>query len=164
MKISDLKQPYREIAEADYLEQNIKIKTVNDNAILEDFRWSVTCAGHDYYVYLDEGIYPYISDKIRKDYADVFAKLKTQPEWIPVKGEMVEVSCHDMEWDKREFIADLGAGYTRNRYAAWSCLSVAGRVIPCLYDSIRRIEPVTELTHKQIKAAMGIKGNIKIVE
>jgi hypothetical protein len=32
------------------------------------------------------------------------------------------------------------------------------------YTHIRRIEPVTELTHDQIKSAMGIKGNIKIVE
>jgi len=72
MKIKDLKEPYRSIAEFDCKNQG-KEKYIN-----EDFNkgsvinWHTVKAGWDFYNSLDRGIYPPITEQIKLDYPEVF--------------------------------------------------------------------------------------------
>jgi hypothetical protein len=160
MKISELKQPYRAIAEADKVKYSIK--SMKYTPSVDSFLWSDTKAGHQFYKSLYFNCEPPITDKICKDYADVFAKLETQPEWIPVKGEMVEVSTGGEIWAEREFVHDLGEEFSSRYITLYTKTAENGKKISVYWKHIRRSAPVTELTLSEVKQLLNIKEELQI--
>jgi hypothetical protein len=121
MKISELKQPYRAIAEWDAEEQDSCIP----NHVSKSIEWCSTKAGSNFYSNLNEGIYPEITDQIKADYKEVFDKLEAEKvkiigntvdentllDFLLVLNEKGLINNHDFDYEKEAklFIKKLSA-------------------------------------------------------
>jgi hypothetical protein len=152
MKISELKQPYRAIAEWD-----AKIFKEDNIHYLRNIDWGKSKVGVAFYHKLIEGLYPEITDQIKADYKEVFDKLEAEEF---VKGEIVEVLSVD-EWFKATFIADIKE-YTKNN-CIYICLTGSNH-FPCAFskNNIRKLPPVTTLTLDEVKKKLNIEGELII--
>jgi hypothetical protein len=155
MKISELKQPYRAIAEWDRKKQN---KSISDN-LSESIKWHETEAGIWFYNDLyNAGIYPEITDQIKADYKEVFDMLEAENKEEFVKGEIVEMR-NTKAWEKVIFVSNINDICPSSVYMyvgidSDNCVEV--------FANIRKFKPVTTLTLEEVKKKLCIEGELII--
>jgi len=98
MKIKDLKEPYRSIAEFDCKKQGYY--RYIDYSIRQAFVWEETDAGNYFYKSLFYGNYPPITEQIKLDYPEVFIKKEIENEFKFKVGDKITFP----DWEDECFI------------------------------------------------------------
>lgn len=141
MRISELKSPYKELAELR--------RDKDDDYLLVAFDWALTLEGGGFWSDVDNGEYPPIPDESLKE---------LQGEWVI--GQEYEFSDGDMYWDKFKLIAVLPENFNFR-------FIVQREKYPndfTTYKHIRHIEPqIKEVTIEEIAEKFGVSvESIKI--